>query len=473
MKKKFKMPTAYTILALIIIAVAILTWVVPAGQYNYVDPNAEKLQPIPGTYHIVPSNPQGFKDIALAPITGFADAVDVILFVIIIGGFLGTVMKTGAIDAGIGRLVKKLKGREKWLIPLIMLFFTMGGVTFGMNEETLAFFPILIPVFLAAGYDTITTVAVIKLGAGMATLASLTSPFAISIASKFAGISIGEGMGLRIMILIPSVAAGIIYTMKYAEKVKKDPTKSIVYDMYDDNKKHFLGNRNENELPELTGKRKIILVIFALTFLVMVMGVIPFSDLGITVLPTLGWWFSEISAVFLVSSIIIGIVVGFNEEQFISTFLSGARDLLGVAIIIGLARGITVVMNAGYISDTVLNLGETCLNGKGPTVFTIFTYLFYLPMSFLIPSISGLATVTMPIMSPLADFSGVARHIIITAYETANGLLSLFTPTSAVVMGGLAMARVPYDKWLKFIWKLLVITFIITISGLILAMFIY
>ncbi|MBZ9607219.1 YfcC family protein [Clostridium estertheticum] len=473
MKKKFKMPTAYTILAIIIVMVAILTWIVPAGQYNFLDPNADKLQLIPGTYHAVPSNPQGFKDIVLAPIIGFYDAVDVILFVIVIGGFLGTVMKTGAIDAGIGRLVKKLAGKERWLIPLIMLFFTIGGTTFGMDEETLAFFPILIPVFLAAGYDTLTAVAVIKLGSGMAAMASLTSPFAISIACKFAGISIGEGIGIRMVLLVTFVALGIFWTMKYGEMVKADPTKSLIYDLHNGHKKHFLGNRNENDIPELTGRRKLILTVFGLTFVVMVMGIIPFSDLGIKFIPTLGWWFGELAGVFLVSSIIIAIIAGYKEEKFLPIFIDGARDLLGVAIIIGLARGITVVMDAGHISDTVLHLGEICLKGKGSIGFTVFTYLFYLPMSFLIPSTSGLATVTMPILAPLADFSAVPRHIVITAYQAANGLLSLFSPTCPVIMAGLVMGKVPYERWVKFIWKLIVITFVITLVLLVLSMFVY
>lgn len=473
MKKKFKMPTAYTILAFIILLVAFLTWVVPAGQYNYTGSTETSLQPIPGTYHTVTSNPQGFKDIILAPITGFADAIDVIIFVIVIGGFLGTVMKTGAIDAGIGRLVKKLEGKEKWLIPLIMIFFTLGGITFGMDEETLAFFPILIPVFIAAGYDAITAVAVIKLGSGMATIASLTNPFAVSIACKFAGISMGEGIGLRIALLIILVGLGMFWTMKYAEMVKKDPTKSLIYHLYDEHKEHFLGDETEREIPELTGTRKLILAIFGLTFLIMVIGIIPFSDLGITLIPTLGWWFGELSGLFLVSSILISVIAKNGESNFVHIFIDGARDLLGVALIIGLARGITVVMNAGYISDTVLHLGEVCLQGKGSVGFTIFTYLFYLPMSFLIPSTSGLATVTMPIMAPLADFSGVARHIVITAYQAANGILSLFAPTCPVIMAALAIAKVPYEKWLKFVWKLVVLTFIITLGLLVLAMFVY
>ncbi|WP_427339398.1 YfcC family protein [Caloranaerobacter sp. DY30410] len=464
--RKFKMPTAYTILFAIIIAVAILTWIVPAGQYDYVDPNAAKKEPIPGTYHIVDRNPQGFKEVVMAPIKGFYDAVDVALFVIVIGGFLGVVMKTGAIDAGIAKITRDLKGKEKWMIPILMILFGLGGTSYGMAEETIAFYPLLLPVFIAAGYDSVTAISVIMLGAGVGVLGSTVNPFATGIASGFAGISLGEGIGLRLLILVAGELVTILFVMRYAEKVKKDPTKSIVYDMWEDNKKYFLSKSSENEFPELTGKRKFILGLFALTFIIMVFGVIPFEDMGITAIPTLGWWFGELTALFLVSAIIIGLVAGMGEKELVSAFVEGARDLLSVALIIGVSRGITVIMNAGNITDTVLNLGEKTLSQTGSVSFAILTYLFYIPLSFLIPSTSGLATLSMPIMAPLGDFAGVARHIVITAYQSASGIVNLITPTSAVVMGGLAIGRLSYDKWLKFTWKLLVILMIIIIAAL-------
>ncbi|BBE31683.1 C4-dicarboxylate ABC transporter [Tepiditoga spiralis] len=465
--KKFKMPTAYTILMIIIAIVAIMTWVVPTGNYDYVDPNASKLQPIPGTYHSVPKNPQGIGAIIKAPIDGFYDAVDVALFVIVIGGFLGVVMKTGAVDAGIASVTKKLKGREKLMIPILMILFGLGGTTFGMCEETIAFYPLIIPVFIAAGYDAITAVAVIMLGAGVGVLASTVNPFATGIASGFANISLGEGIGLRLFMLIVGEAITIFYVMKYAKKVKQDPSKSLVADMFDKNKEHFLHAKSENDFPELNGRRKAVLWIFAATFIVMVYGVIPFSDIGITAIPTLYWWFGELTTLFFVSAVIIGIVYGMKEEELVGAFINGARDLLGVAIIIGVARGITIVMNNGNITDTILHLGEGSLAKLSSSVFAIVTYLFYLPLSFLIPSTSGLATLSMPIMAPLGDFAHVSRDIIITAYQSANGILNLFTPTSAVVMGGLAIARVPYGTWLKFLWKLLAILFVFSILSLV------
>jgi uncharacterized ion transporter superfamily protein YfcC len=205
-----------------------------------------------------------------------------------------------------------------------------------------------------------------------------------------------------------------------------------------------------------------------LTFLIMIIGVIPFSDINITFVPTLGWWFGELTTLFFVSAVIIGLVAGLGEDGLVDSFVNGSRDLLGVALIVGVSRGITIVMNAGNITDTVLNLGERSLAGTGSIAFAVASYLFYLPMSFLIPSTSGLATLSMPIMAPLGDFAGVARHVVITAYQSASGIVNLVTPTSAVVMGGLAVARVSYDRWLKFVWKLLGILMIIIITGLIL-----
>ncbi|KXZ38878.1 Uncharacterized membrane protein YfcC, ion transporter superfamily [Alkalithermobacter thermoalcaliphilus JW-YL-7 = DSM 7308] len=464
--KKFKMPSAYTILFSIIIVVALLTWIVPAGQYDYVDPTASKKEPIPGTYHLVEASPQGISDILMAPVNGFYDAKDVALFVIIIGGFLGVVMKTGAIDAGIAAITAKLKGREKWMIPVLMIFFGIGGSTFGMAEETIAFYPLLLPVFIAAGYDSLTAVGTILLGAGAGVLGSTVNPFATGIASGFAGISLGQGIGIRLLVLVLAETAAIIYVMRYAEKVKKDPSKSLVYDMMEDNKRHFVNQNTRSEFPELNSKRKLILALFALTFAVMIFGVIPFEDLGITFVPTLWWWFGELTTLFLVAAIVIGLVYGMNEDELISSFVGGARDLLGVALIIGLSRGITIIMNAGKITDTILSIGEQALTGVGSFAFIILTYLFYIPLAFLIPSTSGLATLSMPIMAPLGDFAGVSRDLVITAYQSASGTVNLLTPTSAVVMGALAIARVPYDKWLKFVFKFLLVVIAIVITAL-------
>lgn len=462
MKKKFKMPSAFSILFVIIIIVALLTWFVPAGKYDYTEDDA----PIPNTYHQIDPTPQGVGAVILSPIKGFFNAVDVALFVIVIGGFLGVVMKTGAIDAGIANVVKTFKGRESTMIPILMILFGLGGTSFGMAEETIAFYPLIIPVFIAAGYDALTGAAVILLGAGAGVLGSTVNPFATGIASGFAGVSLGDGIALRVVILVLTEIAAIMFVMRYAKKVKADMGNSIIAELADSNRQHFLEKDDGTEFPELTGKRKFVLALFIITFGIMIYSVIPFSDLGITFLPTLGWWFENLSALFFVAAILIGIVGGLSEDDLVGGFVDGARDLLGVALIVGVSRGITVIMNDGNITDTVLSYGERLLGGLGSIGFSLVTYLFYIPMSFLIPSTSGLATLSMPIMAPLGDFANVSRNIVITAYQSASGFVNLLTPTSAVVMGGLAIARVPYNKWIQYVWKYLVIVMIIVMASL-------
>jgi uncharacterized ion transporter superfamily protein YfcC len=476
-KKKFTFPSAFTILFILLVLIALATWIVPAGSYDY----NEAGEPIPGTYHQVESNPQKLLASALkGPIngmygieddTGNVDvwnygelfgAIDVAMFVLIIGGFLGVTMKTGAINAGIAMVVTKLKGKEKWMFPILMTIFAIGGTTYGMAEETLAFYALIITVMLAAGYDGLAAGALILLGAGIGTLGSTINPFATGIASGFAGTTISEGLVGRLVILIIGTVIGIIFVVRYAERVKKDPSKSLIYDQKAENEKQFLSGGAGSEFGEFTGRHKLILALFALAFVVMVYGVIPWEDLGLAI-PTWWWWFPEMTANFLFFGILIGIIGRLSEKNLVDTFVDGARDMLGVALIIGVARGITVIMNNGLITDTVLYWAEQAVAGLSSVGFIIVMYLLYLPLSFLIPSSSGLATVSMPIMAPLAQFAGVPSYLVVTAYQTANGLVNLVTPTSAVVMGGLAIARVGYGTWWKFVWPVLLLLAVLTI----------
>lgn len=450
------MPTAYTILFSIIIIMAILTWIIPAGKYDYKGDG----EPIAGSYHEVEKNGQLPGDIVLAPLEGLYQGIDIAAFILMVGGFLGVIAKTGALDTGISNIIRVLKGKEKMLIPILMCAFALGGTTFGMSEETIAFYPLVIPIVVAAGYDTITAVSIILLGAGIGVLGSTVNPFATGIAAGFAGISLGDGILIRLIILAVMLIVSIWYVMRYASKVKSNPSYSIVADMHEENLEHF-ASIDENE-KLLTKSQKLALIIFALTFLVMIYAVIPFSDMGIPIY-TLSWWFPELSALFLVGAIILGILCRLQEKEIVDSFVAGAADLLGVAFIIGISRGITVIMNNGSITDTILSWGENALSGAGSIVFLLLTYIIYLPLSFLIPSTSGLATLSMPIMAPLADFANVSRDLVITSFQSASGIINLITPTSAVVMGGLAIGRVPYERWLKYVWKLILIIFILTL----------
>ena len=474
-KKGFQFPTAYTILFGLLILVVIATWFIPAGKYDL----DEDGSPIPGTYHQVERNPQRLiADTLLAPINGMYGlqgedgsvsvynvgelygAIDVALFVLIIGGFLAVTMATGAIDAGIGWITTRFRGREKIMIIVLMIIFALGGTSYGMAEETLAFYVLIIAVMLAAGYDTIVGVAVVMLGAGIGVLASTVNPFATGVASAFAGISIADGMVSRILMLVVGLAIGIFFVLRYAEKVRKDPTKSLVYDQLEEDRRHFLQSSDQEAMPELTGKRKTILALFFLTFLIMIFGVVPWQDLGIP-LPQLNWWFAEFTALFLGAGILIGIVGRLGEKGISEVFIEGAKDMLGVALIIAVARGVSVVMNNGLIIDTVLHWAEVLLEGVSGPVFINLAHLVYVPLGFLIPSSSGLATVSMPIMAPLAGIAGVDPSLVVTAYQAASGLLNLVNPTFAVVMGGLALGRVSYDRWLRFTLPLIVVLFII------------
>ncbi|MGL5123416.1 MAG: YfcC family protein [Fusobacteriaceae bacterium] len=490
-KKKFQMPSSYTVLFILIVLIAILTWIVPAGAYKYVDVTASNLQPISGTYEVIPRTPQGLWEVIMAPIKGFSEAKDIVLFIIIIGGFLGIVMKTGAIDAGVASVIKKFKGKETLMIPIMMVVFALGGTTFGMAEETIAFYAILTPVMLAAGFDTITTVATILFGSGLGCLNATVNPFSTGIASGFAGVSIGEGIFLRGGVLIIQLILVSMMIMKYAKSVKKNPKNSVVFSTRDVDYEFFLGENNlkNEDIKELTPQRKLVLTLFVLTFITMILGVIPwaykfniniFETLATTLkkIPIIGkllgeivplgdWWFSEMTVLFLVMAIIIGKIYGMKEKEIVSNFVDGAREMLGVALIVGLSRGITIVMSAGGMTATVLHLGETYLINLGKIPFIIFTYLFYLPMGFLIPSTSGLATLTMPILAPLGEFAGISKSVVVTAYQSASGIMNLVTPTSAVVMGGLSLVRVDYVTWLKFSSKFLCVIFLTTCAGLI------
>lgn len=441
--KRFRMPTAYTILFILLAAVALATWIVPAGEYTRVDG-----LPVAGSYHTVPRQGQGVDDVILAAFEGFYDAVDVAVFILMVGGFLGVVMKTGAIDAGVSAVVRKLNGKEIALIPVLMVLFSLGGTSFGMWEETMAFFPLLIPVFLAAGYDVLVGIAVVLLGSGAGVIAGTVNPFATGIASGFAGVSLGDGLAIRLMMLVVCDTAAILYVMRYAAKVKKEPHRSL-----SPGSAGKVSIRTGGEPPQLNGRRKLSLVIFAAVFLIMIYAVIPFDEIGLP-LPTLGWWFSELSGLFLVGGIVIGLLYGLKEERIIDAFVGGAAELLGVAFIIGISRGITVLMDSGAITDTVLHWGEQALEGSASLVFILLVYLIYLPLSVLIPSSSGLATLSVPILAPLGRFAGVSGEMIVTAFQAASGLVNLVTPTAAVVMGALALGHVSYDRWLKFSWKI-------------------
>ncbi|MGL5330712.1 MAG: YfcC family protein [Peptostreptococcaceae bacterium] len=448
-RNKLKIPTAYTILFSIIVVIAILSHFIPGVESATL------------------------SDVVMAPINGLKNAIDISLYVLLMGGFLNIVTKTGALDAGIGAIVKKLNGKELLLIPILMFILSLGGTSFGMAEETLAFYALVTATMMAAGFDSLTAVATILLGAGVGVLGSTANPFVVatSIDSlKSVGIEGNQAivMGIGIALWLSALSISIYFVMKYAKQVKENKANSLLSEEEMKNAKEaFL--QGKEELLEFTTKRKIVMCLFALSFFVMVLGVIPWDRFGITIFEntsfltgeSLGnWWFSELAMWFVLMSIIIGIIYGFKEKEIVNYIVEGASDMVGVALIIGLSRGVSVIMGSTGIDEYVLNSASSTLSGMSPIIFVNVTFLIYIGLSFLIPSTSGLASVSIPIFGVLAHKLGFAPELVISLLGAGCGLVNLITPTSGVVMGGLAIAKVELGTWIKFASKVILCIFV-------------
>ncbi|SMG21914.1 Uncharacterized membrane protein YfcC, ion transporter superfamily [Marivirga sericea] len=479
-----KFPAAQTILLIIAGFVTLLTWLIPAGSYNslsytestesfdiqaqdssYTLPAKQeslsqldikiplekftsgaiyKPISIPNTYQQLEPKPQGFFDFLTAPIKGIIEAADIIFLVLIIGGMIGIMNTTGAFNAGMAWLSKALKGKEFLLIIFTTLLISLGGTTFGLAEETLAFYPILIPIFLAAGYDSMVGLASIFLGSAIGVMCSTVNPFATIIASDAAGISWTSGLDGRILIFVVCMVVTIAYILIYARKVKRNPGKSLT-DHSVTQSLNYLKQATSDSHVTLTGRLRIILLIFTTCFVVMIMGVSQWD-----------WWFVEMTAVFFAGAIVIGFIGKMKETDFIQSFMQGAGDLLGVAFIIGLARGITILMNDGLISDSILFYASEFTTGMHKGLFINVLFFIYQGLTFFIPSSSGMAVLTMPILSPLADNVNIGREVIVNAYQLGNGLFNSVSPTG-LVLASLGMVKIGYEKFLKFMWPLYVL----------------
>ena len=451
-KKAFKLPTAYTVLLIITAVIAIVT------------------------HFIAGVRPAGLSDSVMAPINGLNDSIDIAIFVLLIGGFLGITTKTGALDAGIGSVVSKLKGKELILIPVLMFLFSLGGTSFGMAEETIAFTALVTTTMIIAGFDPLVSVATIILGSGCGVLGSTVNPFLVSVSIgslNGAGIPVNQGVVIatNTVLWIVSLLISIYFVMSYAKKVYNDKNQSILSQLEIEHANEaFIGNKSgQEEVVEFTKKRKIVLGLFAFTFIVMVAGIIPWEEFGINLFiytdfltgSSLGnWWFSELGIWFVIMSIIIGVVYGMKEGEIVDAFIAGAADMVGVALVIGVSRGISVIMNTTGLDAHVLSKASNVLVGMSPIVFTIVAYLIYMALTFFIPSTSGLAGLSMPIFGPLAVSLGFRPEVVISIFSAGSGIVNLVTPTSGVIMGTLAIAKVDYESWVKFVTKVLVAIFI-------------
>ena len=456
-KKKFSLAlSSFTIIILLIFVLGIISHLLPGAKF--VNDTIVNGSGVVGAK---------LSEVLLSPILGFADAVDVSVFVMILGGFLAVINSTGALETGIQVLIKKLKGNELALIPILMFIFSACGSTYGMLEETVGFYALLAATMVAAGMDTIVSSAIVLLGAGSGCLGSTINPFAVgaAVSSLPEGTQVNQGIIILIgtVLWLSTLAISIYFVMKYARKVKKDKGSTILSLREQQKMEKKYGKTEIADDVKLTGKQKVTLILFALTFLIMIIGFIPWGEFGITFFDgftgwltgsSLGnWYFNESALWFLIMAIIIGVVNGMKEKKFVDTFVDGADDMVGVILIIAVARGASVLMKTTYLDNYIIYNAAELLKDVPGFLFAPMNYIIHIVLSVLVPSSSGLAALSAPIIGPLAGQLGHSVEATIMTLVAANGLVNLITPTCGAIMGGLALAKVEYGTWVKWAGK--------------------
>ncbi len=491
-------PGPIPILMGVIIIAAISTWLLPAGQYNklavtgssfsmsgdssevklpltqktldslgihiqvekFIAGEIRKPISVPGTYTKHKRNGQGFLHILQAPIKGIYDSIDIILFVLIIGGFMFVFNETGAMVKGITWLTLTMKGREPLLIIILTGAFSFLAASYGMAEEALIFYPILVPVFIAAGYDLLVPLAIIFGGTSVGCIAAFSNPFATIIASNAAGINWMDGLVQRLILWALTTVLFTWYLLRYAAKIKKNPKASLVNKIDGDVKPPYeITISDQATVPKLEWKTRLLLFIYIITFLSMIGGVV-----------FLKWWTLEMSALFLGSSILIAVISRINEKIFIREFINGAASLLSVAFIIGVSRGVTIVLNEGEVSDSILFYTANAVQGIQPALFILLLLLFYFCFSLFIQSSSGMAVLTMPIIGALAIMVNVPGREIVNSYLYGMCLMSFLAPTG-LILPSLAMVNVSVKTWFKFIMPILLVLTVICMIALVIGIY--
>ena len=450
---KFKAPNTYFLIFSIIIVTAVLTWIIPSGEYNRSAMNGREIV-VAGSFHSVESNPQGIGAILMAPIRGFTNksAALIVGFILIVGGVFAILAKTRAIDAAIMAVAKahdKSPIIEMLYIPIFMVIFSLGGGSFGMGEEVIPFILIFVPLTLALGYDSIVGVAIPFVGAGAGFAGAFLNPFTIGIAQQIADLPLFSGIGYRIISWIICTAVAIAFVMMYAAKIKKRPEKSLTFDMDEEKRKNLQIGDLEN-FKGISKGHKLALWTFALGMVGMVIGVLKYQ-----------WYIEEICAVFFLTGIIVGIVGRLSMKEFTDAFVSGARDMVGTALIIVLARGILIIAEDGRIIDTMLYGLASSIKNLHPIISSQAMFVIHSIINFFVPSGSAKAALTMPIMIPLADIVGVTRQTAVLAFQFGDGFSNMIVPTSAITMGVLTLSGISWEKWARWIIPLEIIFLIV------------
>ena len=493
-KRRRAFPSPVTILTFVLIVVWVAAFFIPSGQYK-LDASGS---PIAGSFRYVAS-PLDFggrvRDLLLAPVNGMAGirdpetgmvgpfnrgtmfgSVEVFLFILSIGGFMTVVFATGALDLGIHHLAYRFRNRAPLLIAILTLLFGALGSIKGWSDETLGLYAMMVPLMIALGYDRLVTVAVVTVAPFVGALASTINPFATGIGSSKAGVSIADGMGLRLLLFVLTMAATVAYTLWYAGRVKADPARSLCGISAEDAELAQADARPE----PMTATHAVVIGLVFFTFALLAFSIVPWGailndaavdpetdkTINSSLWWELGWWLPELSALFFVMAIVVGIVGRLSEEAIAKAFIKGVMDFTGPAFLVTLARSVSVVMTNTKTIDTVLHAMEGFVAGASSLLFVMLTFAGSLPLSFLVGGGAAGTALTMPVLAPLGDFAGVDRAMVITTWSAAAGWLRLILPTNAILIAGLALARVGFDRYLRFMAPLMGILFVIVIAVL-------
>lgn len=469
--KQFKVPHVYAIIFALMVIFAVLTWIVPSGSYQRQEVNGREVT-VAGTYEQSEKTyideetgdevdlRQGVFDVLQAPTRGIQEAIEVVAFILIVGGSFQVITKTGAITSGMGRVVRRFKNKDILIIPIAMVLFVLGGTSFGMAEETLPFFAIFMPIMMAMGFDSMTAFMVVFVGARTGYIASTINPFNVLIAQGILGIQGNPQLWLRMIAWVVLTAVAITWVVLYARRVKKNPESSITFE--DDIAKKVEFAADESALDaEFTGRQKGVLAVFIAGMCLIIWGLV-----------TQGWYMNEISAVFLAMGLLAGVIAGFSQDVIAQEFVAGIADFAFSAIVVGLARGILVIASDGMIIDTILNALATGLGGIPAVLFTTLLYAVENLLAILVPSSSGLAALTAPIFGPLTELMGLNPEAAVWALSMGSATMSLICPTSAILVAGLGVCKIKLGQWWKTVWKFFLVVSLINIvfvaiSGLI------
>lgn len=445
--EEIRVPHTFAIIFFIILIVAAATWFVPGGEFERAKNSAGKTVVVANTYHQVDNKPQGVKEVFMAPLKGMEKAANIAGFILIVGGTFAVIQKTGAIDAGIMKMIRTLKGKEILLIPITMTMFSVGGAVFGMSEETIPFVGIFVPMALLMGYDRITGMCIPFLAATTGFSGAMLNPFTVGIAQGISELPAFSGIEYRTGVWVISTVIAIAFVMWYAKRVKENPELSPTYEE-DTLAREKLQNLKESEAV-LTAGQQGVLTLLVLGMALIVFGVLEWE-----------WYIDEIAAVFLGMGILSGVVAKMSVNEVAEAFTIGAKDMVGTAIIVGLARAIVVVATDGKIIDTILNSLAAPLAGM-PTLISGYAMLVVqMIINFFVSSGTGQAALTIPIMASLGDLVGLTRQTTVLIYQFGNGFTDMIFPTSSVLMGCLGMAGIPWSKWAKWVLPLQVVFFI-------------